>query len=87
MLHTHPLAMSQFFFMALQCALSQSPLHEHWRVKALHLKSTAPRLPGRAEPSLGADCAAVTRARRASKTMPSARMFAWSLGAPFKARA
>jgi hypothetical protein len=75
-LHAQPLEMSQFFFMALQCVLSQSPLHEHWRVKTLHLKSTAPGLPGGAEPVLGAVCAAVTTAMRASRTMPSARMAA-----------
>jgi hypothetical protein len=87
MLHAQPLAMSQFFFMALQCAPSQLPLHEHSRVKTLHLKSTAPGLPGGAEPVLGAVCAAVSRAMRASRTMPTARMAVWSLGAPFKVRA
>jgi hypothetical protein len=77
LLHSHPLERSQFFFMALQCAPSQLPLHEHCRVKALHLKS---RLPGGDEPVLGAVCAAVTSTMSASKTIPNARMFVWSLG-------
>ncbi len=71
MLHTHPLERSQFFCMALQSAPSQLPLHEHWRVLTLHLKS---RPPGD-EPLLGAVCAEVTRAPRASKTIPKARIF------------
>jgi len=72
MLHTHPLERSQFFFMALQSAPSQLPLHEHLRVKTLHLKST---LPGGDDPVLGAVCAAVTKAMKASKTIPNARIF------------
>jgi hypothetical protein len=75
MLHTQPLERSQFFFMALQSAPSHMPLHEHWRVKTLHLKSRLPGLPGGAEPVLGAVCAAVSKATNASKTIPSARIF------------
>jgi hypothetical protein len=78
LLHAHPLERSQFFFMALQCAPSQLPLHEHCRVKALHLKST---LPGTDDPVVGAVCAALTNAVKASKTIPSARIFVRSLGA------
>ena len=71
-LHTHPLERSQFFFMAWQSAPSQMPLHEHLRVRTLHLKS---RLPVGDEPVLGAVCAAAIKAMRASNAIPNARIF------------
>lgn len=86
LLHAHPLAISQFFFIAWQSVPSQLPLHEHLRVRALHLKSRLPGLTGGAEPVLGAVCAAVTRASRARRTIPSARIFVSPLGAPFRVR-
>jgi hypothetical protein len=74
MLHTLSLEGSQFFRIAWQCAPSQLPLHEHVRVRTLHLKSKPPGLPGGADPVLDAACAAVTTARKASSTIPSARI-------------
>jgi hypothetical protein len=78
MLHTHPFERSQFFFMALQSAPSQLPLHEHLRVRTLHLKSRLPGLPAGPDPVLGAVCATVINARTASRTIQNARMSVWS---------
>jgi hypothetical protein len=79
-LHTHPFERSQFFCMAWQCVPSQSPLHEHWREKTLHLKS---KPPVGEEPVVGAACAAAINAMKASKAIPRERIFVRSLGAPF----
>ncbi len=78
MLHTQPLEMSQFFFMALQSAPSQLPLQEHWRVKTLHLKSTLPG--GDEEPVVGAVWAAPAKVTSANRMIANVRILVCSLG-------
>jgi hypothetical protein len=90
MLHTHPFESSQFFFMALQSAPSQLPLHQHLRVRTLHEKPRPP-VDGPVDgPVLGAVCATVTKATRATPKTATAsastRIFVSSMSIVVAAR-